>query len=77
MITEHDITAFVALLRARLKVGAQQYGDRSFQRPLVEVLGEIEQELVDIAGWGLIAWVRLQRLRTAVDHAELRGSRSD
>ena len=67
MIREDDITTFVDQLRARLRVGAQQYGNASFTRPLGDVIGEIEQELLDVAGWGLIAWVRIRRARAAAE----------
>jgi hypothetical protein len=70
VIHDDDIAAFVSELRARLAVGAVQYGDSSFRRPLVEVIGEIEQELLDTAGWALIAWTRLQRLRERVARIE-------
>ncbi len=67
MITDDDITAFVEQLRARLRVGAQDYGNTSFERPIAEIVGEIEQELLDVAGWGLIAWVRMRRARGAAE----------
>ena len=74
MIREEDITTFVGLLRERLRVGALQYGDTSFRRPLNEVIGEVEQELLDVAGWGLIAWTRLRRLREGVQRIEQGGT---
>jgi hypothetical protein len=70
VITEKDIATFVTQLRERLRVGATQYGDSSFRRPLEDVIGEVEQELLDTAGWGLIAWTRLQRLRERVARIE-------
>ena len=57
---------FVAHLRARLVAGAAAYGQVSFQRPCSELIDEIQQELEDVAGWGLILWVRLERLRARV-----------
>ena len=41
---------FVQQLRARLAQGAREYGDSSFDRPTAELLDEIEEELVDVAG---------------------------
>lgn len=73
MIRDEDIAQFVAQLRARLAAGARQYGNRSFERPLAEVVEEIEQELLDVAGWGLIAWTRLQRVRAAVERVDREG----
>ena len=58
---------FTERLRARLVAGAAKYGDTSFRRPITEILDELQQELEDIAGWGLIAWVRIERLRRQLD----------
>jgi hypothetical protein len=55
--------AFMAELRARLEQGKATYGDRSFMRPPVELLGELEQEALDITGWGFVLWYRLRLLR--------------
>lgn len=63
---DDHIDRFVARLRARLAAGAREYGDRSFTRPLPELIDEIQQELEDVAGWGLIAWVRLEEIRLQV-----------
>lgn len=60
---------FAARLRARLEAGAKAYGDVSFTRPPADLLDEIQQELEDVAGWGLILWVRLERLRARVGTA--------
>jgi hypothetical protein len=68
-----DLEGFVIALRGRLDAGAQQYGDRSFTRPLVEVIGEIEQELLDVSGWSVIAWSRLRALRAAVERTRDEG----
>jgi hypothetical protein len=65
--------AFAAAVRARLDAGARQYGDRSFARPPGELVGELEAEALDLAGWGFVLWSRLRTLRAAADAAE-RGS---
>ena len=54
---------FVGRLRARLATGAATYGDRSFTRPAVELVDEIQQELEDVCGWSLLLWIRLERIR--------------
>jgi hypothetical protein len=66
-LLDSHVDAFVAELRARLVVGAKEYGGSSFERPVAEIIGEIEQELLDVCGWSVIAWVRLLALRAAVD----------
>lgn len=56
-------TEFEAKLHVRLQEGARTYGDKSFSADPQALAREIEQELLDIAGWGFILWTRLQRLR--------------
>ena len=70
MITQRDLSRFVARLRARLETGAATYGNTSFTRPAVELIDEIQQEVEDIAGWGLLLWIRLDRLRSRVEQVE-------
>ena len=65
-----DLDRFVQRLRARLVAGAATYGNRSFTRPAAELVDEIQQELEDVAGWGLLLWLRLERLRGVVDQLE-------
>jgi len=55
-------STFLTELQSRLIAGAQLYGDRSFDRPEGELIGELGQEALDLAGWGFILWERLQRL---------------
>ena len=57
---------FVACLRTHLDAGARGYGGRSFTRPAAERVAEIQQEL-DVAGLGLILWLRRERLRGAAE----------
>jgi hypothetical protein len=42
--------------------GREAYRDESFDRPPVELLGEIAKELADVAGWAFIAWARVHEL---------------
>ncbi len=57
---------FFARIRARLHKGKEEYGDASFDRPVAELLDEIEQEILDIPGWTFVLWERLERLRKQV-----------
>jgi hypothetical protein len=69
-----DLDRFVQRLRARLEAGAATYGNRSFTRPAAELVDEIQQELEDVCGWSLLLWIRLDRLRGAVEqHEQLEG----
>ena len=74
MILDRDLDAFIERLRVRLEVGARQYGDSSFRRPPGELLSEIQDELVDVAGWGLVLWTRIARLRERVERLDAEGS---
>ena len=65
-LSAHALDRFTARLRARLEAGAREYGDTSFSRPAAELIDEIQQELEDVAGWGFLLWVRLDRLREHV-----------
>jgi hypothetical protein len=53
----------VAEVRARLEAGRATYGDRSFERSPSELLRELEQEALDLAGWGFVLWHRVRALR--------------
>ena len=50
-------------IRLRIKQGAQEYGDTSFLSSPLALIEEIQQEIEDIAGWGYIMWVRLERMK--------------
>lgn len=55
--------AFDKVMTARLQRGHEDYGDHSFDRDPESLLAEIEQELLDVVGWGYILWCRLQELK--------------
>ncbi len=48
-------TGFDAHVAERLEAGAREYGERSYSRPLRDLLVEMTEEAADIAAWGLIA----------------------
>lgn len=50
-------------LDKRLEQGQKEYGDKSFCESTSELLDEIQQEVLDIAGWSYILWERLERLK--------------
>lgn len=61
---------FLASLDARLDQGAKDYGEKSFSRSLPELLGELEQELLDQAGWAYVSWCKIQRMKAALVEAQ-------
>ncbi|HLV22998.1 MAG TPA: hypothetical protein VKZ49_19045 [Polyangiaceae bacterium] len=62
---------FRRAVRRRLERGARDYGDRSFARPLPTIADEIEQELLDVAGWAFVAYCRVRALRDRMQAAEI------
>lgn len=54
---------FIKALEPRLAQGADTYGDSSFKKGITQLIDEIEQELLDVCGWGWILWVKLHTLR--------------
>jgi hypothetical protein len=62
--------AFVDAVRARLEAGRAVYGDRSFDRPTAELIGELQQEALDLAGWGFVLWTRLEALEARASLAD-------
>lgn len=58
--------AFVAALAGRLEAGRVAYGNASFTRDPAELVGELQQEALDLAGWGYILFCRLEAMRDAL-----------
>lgn len=68
--------SFESHVTRRLVQGSREYGDRSYERPLSDLLIEILEEAADIAAWGAIAATVLARSenlddtrRRAIAHA--------
>ena len=64
-----DRRAFLDALAARLEIGAREYGNASFDKPMAVTAGELEDEALDIAGWAYIMWVQLRRRCARLDGA--------
>ncbi len=62
--------AFTSVVRDRLEVGAHAYGDSSFDMPAGKLALEIEQEMLDVMGWGFILWCRMQTLKAKLERFE-------
>ncbi len=52
------------LLGRRLAKGHRSYGSASFARTPYELLEEMEQELLDVAGWGYITYAKVQEMKS-------------
>lgn len=61
---------YECLVKDRLLVGADLYGDASFTRPPNELLKEIAEELMDVTGWSFILWTRIQELQDKLKEPE-------
>jgi len=56
-------------VRDRLKQGQVEYGDTAFKRGAVDLLREVEEEALDICGWGWFVWDRAVKLREKIEAA--------
>lgn len=65
-----EMEAFFAQVRSRMEAGRKTYGDKSFGLEAPVLVGELEAEALDLAGWGFVLWHRLRRLREATERAE-------
>lgn len=57
---------FAAAVRERLEAGRAAYGDESFVRAPDALLVELQQEALDLAGWGFVLHERIAKMRTAL-----------
>lgn len=51
---------FLESLSCRLEAGAAQYGNKSFAKNAAQLKNEMEQEILDIAGWAYVMWAKLR-----------------
>jgi len=58
---------FCAEVESRLAAGAKEYGDSSLTAKPSVLAAEMEQEAMDIFGWGFILWRRVRRLKAGLD----------
>lgn len=63
----NDFPGFVAAVSQRLEKGRDTYGDKSFDKPIGELLVEIEEELLDVCGWSFVLWLKLQSMKSLHD----------
>jgi len=54
---------FTSALNEKMEKGFKEYGDSSFSRPPIELINELQEEAIDLAGWGMILWCRLEDLK--------------
>lgn len=61
---------FIERITARIEKGQEEYGNRSFDKPLDALSNEVLEELEDTALWSFIIWVRVQSLRQRLLEAQ-------
>jgi hypothetical protein len=54
---------FVKTLDKKMAKGFAVYGDVSFSRSPKELIEELQSECLDLAGWGMILWERLNQIK--------------
>jgi hypothetical protein len=53
---------FTAAVGDRLAKGQRAYGDASLRARPAVLARELEEELLDVAGWGFLLWLRVRAL---------------
>ena len=61
---------FARQVRDRLELGRGVYGDKSFAADPAELLAELQQEALDLAGWAFVLFTRIQQMRAALTESE-------
>ncbi len=61
------VPEYFEAVRARLMKGAVVYEDRSFSKDPADLLEELRQEALDLAGWGFVLYCRLQAMSEALE----------
>lgn len=62
-----DWPNYIGCVMSRLKNGKTTYGDSSFERPVAQLIDELQQEAEDLAGWGFVLWARLRKMRSDLE----------
>ena len=57
---------FVDRLYRKCAAGEATYGDKSFTTSTDAGIREVQEELVDVAGWAMVEWIKLERLRESL-----------
>jgi len=57
---------FMQQLYSKMETGHSTYGDKSFNISHIDGIAEIQSELVDVCGWSLVEWIKLERLKMAL-----------
>ena len=58
-----SFSKFTKELDKKMLKGFKEYGDLSFNLSPDKLIEEMIEEVIDISGWGMILYVRLQELK--------------
>jgi len=61
---------FIQQLHDKMVKGYKEYGDESFNRAPQDLIKELQAETLDLAGWGLILWARLEAMKDKLNGKE-------
>jgi len=68
--TESELRSeFINTLDTTLAQGAKDYGNGSFFTPPMETPAEILAEIMDVAGWAYVMWVKMRRRLNQIELA--------
>ncbi len=57
-----DFSRFKGRMHNRMSKGEEEYGTSSFDRKVIELIEEAQEELLDTANWAFLAWQKLEKL---------------
>ena len=58
---------FMAEVLRRMNQAKPVYGDSSFGKDPAEVIGEVQQELMDVCAWSYIVWTTIEKTKAKIE----------
>lgn len=68
---------FTDQLYAKMQLGHKLYGNDAFREHPLKLLSEVKEELIDISGWSIILYSRIENLEHAIAEAIKNAPRGD
>ncbi len=59
-------TAFTQELFEKMMKGYKEYTDESFQKDYDDILQELQNEALDLAGWGMVLWIKIEEIKKKI-----------
>jgi hypothetical protein len=63
MIYKKYFQSFCDAMDKKMAKGYETFGDKSYDRDGLSLIKEIQEELVDVAGWAQVRWGQLEELK--------------